>query len=81
MFFLQSRSTHRSVEVTHSQILRIQTLTTTTLLNLTIPMSNQLLFETADFINVESQQATDLLHALYTSSLDRHATLYIMLLT
>ena len=26
------------------------------------------------FINVESQQATDLLHALHTSSLDRHAT-------
>ena len=47
-----------------TQILRIQTLTTTTLLNLTTPTSNQLLFETADSITVESQQATDLLHAL-----------------
>ena len=76
MFFLQSVRTEVSKSPTHkSYLLRIQTLTTTTLPNLTVPTSNQLLFETADFINFEIQQATDLLHALHTSSLHRHATI------
>ena len=77
MFFLQSRSTHRSVEVTYSQILSFKLLRQLHSLNLTIPTSNQLFFEPADFINVENQQATDLLHVLHTSSLDRHATMIL----
>ena len=80
MFFLQSRSTHKSFEVTYSNAIIYDLKLLRQLHSLILPFQHQTnsYLKQLTFINVESQQTTYLLHALHTSSLDgtRHSTIY-----